>query len=169
MRICVQSLQQSNCQICNSLFELKSPKHPNQKYCSKKCIRTKWKLENPVKDLESKRKYAENNREKHCVATEKYRKENQGYYREYASLRTRKVQQAKPKWLSEFDEFYIAELYDLAIKRNMQVDHIIPITNKIICGLHVPWNLQLLTKTENLRKHNKFVQDEDIVAILTGK
>jgi len=170
MRTFAQFLQMRNCQVCNSCFELKSIRHPNQKYCSRKCIRANWALEHPEKELESKQKYAKNNRIKHSLATEKYRKENQGYYREYASLRTRKVEQAKPNWLNEFEILWLDEIYDLAVRTGMHVDHIIPITNKIVCGMHVPWNLQLLSKTDNLRKSNKFnPDDEDIVATLTGE
>ena len=156
-----------NCKLCNSLFELKSHRHPNQEFCSRKCSKTNWVINNPNKNLESKRKYALDNKEKHVATSEKYRKNNMGYYREYMSLRTRKVTQAKPQWLNEFEELWLEEIYDLAIKTCKQVDHIIPITNKIVCGLHVPWNLQLLSSKENQQKHNKFSQDEDLVVVLT--
>lgn len=68
---------------------------------------------------------------------------------------------ATPSWLSEDDLKRISIVYGLAGFKSFvtgtphEVDHIVPLQGKNVCGLHVPWNLQILTKTENARKFNK--------------
>lgn len=37
-----------------------------------------------------------------------------------------------------------------------EVDHIVPIQGRRVCGLHVEANLQILTKIDNVKKHSKF-------------
>lgn len=137
-----------------------------RQYCSSKCIKKAYALRHPEKNKNQKLKWILNNPEKRKQASENYRKKNQEYYREYASLRSRKTIQAKPKWLNDFDQFWLSEIYHLAILRNLEVDHIVPITNKQVCGLHVPWNLQLLTRQQNAQKSNKF--NEDVVGVVTN-
>ena len=68
---------------------------------------------------------------------------------------------ATPPWLTPQDRARIADFYKEARRRTKQtgikhsVDHIIPLRGKTVCGLHVPWNLQVLTATENTAKGNR--------------
>lgn len=56
-----------------------------------------------------------------------------------------------PKWLQLED---VLPFYEVASKFNMEVNHIVPLNGRGVCGLHVPWNLQLLTKSANSAKGN---------------
>lgn len=66
-----------------------------------------------------------------------------------------------PKWLSKEQQYKIKQFYVAAAKLTREtgikheVDHVMPLQGKILSGLHVPWNLQILTKSENARKNNK--------------
>lgn len=66
-----------------------------------------------------------------------------------------------PKWLSEFQLQEIKSFYEKAAELTEktgiphEVDHILPLQAKEVSGLHVPWNLQILTKSENSRKNNR--------------
>lgn len=74
-------------------------------------------------------------------------------------LRQTRLQNATPKWVDRrwIEEFYqcAAELSKLTGVKH-SVDHIIPIKGDGVCGLHVPWNLQVLPLEENKRKSNKW-------------
>ncbi len=39
------------------------------------------------------------------------------------------------------------------------VDHIVPVNSTFVCGLHCESNLQILTNSENCRKHNRWWPD----------
>jgi hypothetical protein len=71
---------------------------------------------------------------------------------------------ACPSWLSQEQKIQIENLYkfakfleELSLKTiKYHVDHIIPLRGKDVCGLHVPWNLQILNATDNLNKGNRY-------------
>ena len=78
------------------------------------------------------------------------------------NAKVRKRQAAKiqrtPAWLTENDVWMMQEAYELAIKRTKlfgfqwDVDHIYPLQGKVVSGLHVPLNLQVIPAKENYRK-----------------
>jgi hypothetical protein len=81
----------------------------------------------------------------------------------HTAKRRAKKLQATPPWLTneqfkEIEEFYILakELQWLNDPLDpLEVDHIMPLQGKNSCGLHVPWNLQILPKSLNCSKGNR--------------
>ncbi len=73
--------------------------------------------------------------------------------------------QALPKWLTKAEHEEIKELYEIArmfklyTGEEYHVDHIVPLQGENVCGLHVPWNLQVIPAKENLSKSNKLQED----------
>ena len=89
------------------------------------------------------------------------------HYRKYpekaadrSALRQSRLQFATPPWVDHealliFYREARAKTRETGIK--YEVDHIHPIVSDILCGLHVPWNLQILTQFDNRSKGNSLV------------
>ena len=90
---------------------------------------------------------------------QKHYQNNKGYYRNKCVIRERNIKQASPTWANSF---YMYEAYELAQLRSKvfgflwEVDHIIPLVNKQVCGLHVEHNLQVVPAQWNKQKSNKW-------------
>ncbi|CAB4155546.1 hypothetical protein UFOVP1064_63 [uncultured Caudovirales phage] len=73
----------------------------------------------------------------------------------------RRARHAMPKWLTVEHKKQIREMYLAARKLTATagtkyvVDHIVPLRSEVVCGLHVPWNLQIMTHNDNCAKSNK--------------
>lgn len=123
----------------------------------------------------AKKGYYERNKEAVIAAAQarpdeakrQYRKthkiNNPDLYKELVSVRRRRFRDATPKWLSPEQKMEIRLKYRLAIEMSRTtgvryaVDHVIPLQGDEVCGLHVPWNMEVITQDENLKKYNKLV------------
>ena len=136
--------------------------------------RTKeWKKNNRNKSNELSRILRNKNPELHRSAVKKWRENNKDKVAEMGARRRARKKNAIPKWV-ENDEWYsflLLEIYDLSSMRtrltgiDYQVDHMVPIAAKknkkeqVACGLHVPWNLEIVTQIENSKKNSYYWPD----------
>ena len=93
--------------------------------------------------------------------TRRWRSENPDKARASVRKRQAKRLKATPFWLTDQQNSDILYFYSLARECELltgdkyHVDHIIPLQGKNVCGLHVPWNLQVLPADINIKKGNK--------------
>jgi 5-methylcytosine-specific restriction endonuclease McrA len=95
-----------------------------------------------------------------------WKERNVVWVRADTKARRRKHREASPPWLSPKQKSDIRSLYQIAITMTKTtgeqyvVDHIVPLRGEAVCGLHVPWNLRVITQEKNLKKSNKLVDPE---------
>lgn len=135
------------------------------KECAKTNARRCYKNLDPAKRLEKKRSWQDKNREYVNHYNNEWRKLNSDKHAERQAKRRAQKLQATPLWLEDHSRAHIKRTYSLAklmteiTGESYHVDHIVPLSGKNVCGLHVPWNLQVLPADINLKKSNKFEGD----------
>jgi hypothetical protein len=101
------------------------------------------------------------------IGHERWRRRNPLKYRAIMSMRATVrqlyVRRATPTWLTHAHRKEIRATYIAAAERSEStgvkhhVDHVVPLRGKTVCGLHVPWNLQIIPAAENMKKRNKLM------------
>ena len=75
--------------------------------------------------------------------------------------RTDALALATPAWLTKSQLTEIAKMYEEARRlteatgERHEVDHVVPLHSPVVSGLHVPWNMRVISKEENNRKGNR--------------
>jgi len=129
----VVSYLQSYCKVCHKV-RMKEPT-------------LRWQSKNPDVVRKNARLWKSKNKDR--VAS-------------HAATRRASKINATPPWLTSQHNRQITEFYWLAkdvsavSEQPYHVDHIVPLTSEHVCGLHVPWNLQILPADLNVGKSNKF-------------
>ena len=140
------------------LNNIKKVKEINRLYYlkNKKTRKEKIKLyilNNKEKRIETNRLYNLNNKEKKREYNIKYKLKNPHIQKAILAKRRAAKLKATPKF-ANLEK--IKEIYKNCPK-GYHVDHIVPLQGKEICGLHVEWNLQYLTPSDNHSKSNKLI------------
>ena len=124
-----------------------------------------WAERNPEKRKKSARDYADRNKEKISEYSKEWSRKNRDKRRTYLSDYRAKQFNASVEWDVELSDLVLREAHHLARAREehtgikWHVDHIIPLKSKIVCGLHVWTNWQVIPATVNQSKQNKVVPD----------
>lgn len=162
------------CRQCSSEKHRKHYLENREKVCKRT---SEYAQKNRDKTLEYQKQHYLENRDRHLTLQKKRREENPEVFRkrsresyinnkplyvEKTARRRATRLDATPDWLTkehlqEIKEMYeIISMFKLYTGQEYHVDHIIPLQHDLVCGLHVPWNLQILSAKDNLSKSNKF-------------
>jgi len=126
------------------------------------------------KDKKAKDKLKECCRECDAKLTSNWRKNNPDKHCATQARRRAKKLQRMLKWgkqhlKPEIDNWYRrAKLATIFMGELYEVDHIEPLQGKDRSGLHVPWNLTLLTKKENSSKGNRSDKENSTSPVSIG-
>jgi len=167
----------SPCNVCNATRG--SVEFPSRGNKSKPCVsiyNKTYRLKNAQRIASSKKSWVDQNQERKAnkdreyaiknpaarkASREKWDKSNPGRANAAKTKNKLERQMRVPAWLTEDDQWIIAQAYELAkIRTRMfgfqwHVDHIIPLKGRKVSGLHVPTNLQVIPWKDNLRKGSR--------------
>ena len=96
-----------------------------------------------------------------------WKSKNKGVVAADVAARKKHIRQATPRWLTKEQKKQIKGLYIEADRLktdtgvDYEVDHIVPIRGGTVSGLHVPWNLRVITAEENQKKNRKLLDDTE--------
>ena len=146
-----------NCKECDKARQKKYRQENKDKI---KELWVNWFERNTEYNRSRWREYYYSNAEEQRERTRSYKKKNPHKYLAYNAKRRSSKLQATPSWLSaaqlqSIEHFYwLAKDLFLVTGEVYHVDHIVPLQGEHVCGLHVPWNLQVLPSDINIKKGN---------------
>lgn len=123
---------------------------------------TQWRENNKERKKLIDSLWAKNNRDKANENNRRWASKNKDYRRANCAKRRAQKLKATVSWSNDF---FIQEAYSLAALRTSlfnfewEVDHIVPLRNPAVCGLHCEANLQVIPQKDNGSKGNRWWPD----------
>lgn len=139
--IAARRTKKADCVECSRIYIRKYLEDPEKRERERKRAYKRW-IENKEEYNKRRRLWDKNNPEKASAQ---------------CKVRNKRVRQATPKWITREQIKQMKEMYIISSEQpdKYHVDHIIPLKGKNVCGLHVPWNLRIVSAKVNLTKGNK--------------
>jgi 5-methylcytosine-specific restriction endonuclease McrA len=136
--------------ICKEHPELNGKRYAAQHHCPLCVKETHKRFNEQLKATQDPLYFA-----KERIRGLAYAKANPGKVNARTAKRRASKLKATPPW-SDLEEIKLAYAICSRVTKETkiphEVDHIIPLKGEFVCGLHVPYNLQLLTEKENRSK-----------------
>lgn len=117
---------------------------------------------NKEKNKPKRKQYNIDNAERLRAIALQYSKENPEVRREISATRRARKRNATPPWLTKEMRAEIKAMHAEANALKAQlgvrfdVDHIVPLDGRHVSGLHVPWNMRVITHAENISRPKVF-------------
>lgn len=156
MKVCSLCKESKEVSFFYRMETTKDKLHPYCKICIKE-KNAKYYKKNTSSCSLNTMLWKKNNRERTRELNSKSRKNNLASLANKEARRRATKKKATPSWANEF---FIQEIYHLSNLRtrttgvSWEVDHIVPLNSKLVCGLHVENNLQVIPESYNRRKSN---------------
>lgn len=121
-----------------------------------------WDKAHYLRNKEKRKQYMDAWREKNKEHVKEYSEKNRARYVAHCNERRTRRLKARPNWVnkSAMDSIY-EKSRTVTSSTGVQhhVDHYYPLVHELVCGLDVPWNLQIITAEENTSKGNKMPEE----------
>lgn len=157
---------QQHCKACKLIYQKLNPhrksvldkyRNANKKLCSQRSALSHSKKRDyyTQKSIE----WQQNNRERYLENRRRFYESNSAKEIERVRRRQNKIRQGF-SFMNIAEIVEVQGLYDFCKTfKDFEVDHIIPLNGKTVSGLHVLGNLQVIRRSLNRSKGNKFDAD----------
>ena len=121
-----------------------------------------WQKENRKSCTARQAAWRRENPEKASARHAAWRKANSSRVNAWTSARYARKLKATPGWADKrgIEMWYTgAKIMTQLVGKPYHVDHVVPLKSKLVCGLHVPANMQILPGADNSAKGNRYWPD----------